>query len=268
MQQEDIEALSMSELDKLLQEELSRDDTDAELVRQIAKVIGGRDKNASAEVSSEVQALVERFVHHGQREPTHRNWAPRVAAALIAVVIAATFMLTVLPIGAKAGNWWDRIAQWTGEMFEFISHGNVSKKYQEYAFRTDNPGLQEVYDAIVDLGVTDPVVPMWLPEGYILEEIRQIQLKTKTLEYARFVYGDKYITYKAYVYSVEDGCGYNIDEKNAAEYENAGITHYIMQNKDKCVAVWTKKNIECSLTIEGPEELMCEVLASIYTERR
>lgn len=268
MQQEDLEALDTPELDQLLQEELAKEDTDSGLVRRISKVLRDRDKDTSAEVSLEIQALFDQFVRQGRRETSHRNSVPKAAAALIAVVIAVAFMLTVLPMEAQAGSWWDRITRWTSEKFEFISHRNSVEQRPEYVFQTDKPGLQEVYDAVAALGVTEPVVPMWLPEGYALEEIRQIQYEAKISTYARFSSGDKYVTYTVDVYSEEEGFGYNTDEKSATKYENAGITHYIMRNKEKCVAVWTKKNVECSLTIDGSEDFIFEMLDSIYVTRR
>lgn len=267
MQQETLEDMDTPALDKRLQETLAKEDTDSNLVRRIAHVLEERDRDTSVELSPEVQALFDQFVRQGQRRTAKRSWG-RSAAILITAVVAVFLMLMALPGEAQAGSWWDRIVQRSEEIFEFIRHRNASEERGEYKFQTDNPGLQEAYDAVSGLGVTDPVVPMWLPEGYVLEEIREIPLKTKTLEYARFVSGDKYITYKAYVYSTEDGCEYNIDEKNVVEHESAGVTHYIMQNNDKCVSVWTKKNVECSLTIDGSKDFMCEVLDSIYIERR
>lgn len=224
-------------------------------------------------MSPEVRALFDQFVRRGQRmaksdKPVHRRLVARVAVTLVTVIVVTALMVAVLPMEAKAGSWWDRITQWTGEMFEFISPRNAVEQHPEYEFHTDNSGLQEVYDTVAALGMTDPVVPMWLPDGYVLEEIRQIPMKTKTGVYARFVSGDKYIIYTANIYSMEEGFGYNIDDEGAVEYENAGVTHYIMQNKEKGVAVWTKKTVECSLTIADSKDFMFEVLDSIYTVRR
>lgn len=109
---------------------------------------------------------------------------------------------------------------------------------------------------------------MWLPEEYVLEEISQGTSRTKTIVYARFVSDDKNIIYTATVYSREEGREYNIGEKNAVEYENAGVTHYITQNNEKNVSVWTKQNVECSLTIDSDEDFMTNVIDSIYVERR
>ena len=53
-------------------------------------------------------------------------------------------------------------------MFAFFSPDEPTQAIEEYEFRTEHPGLQEVYDAVAGLGVTEPVVPMWIPEGYTL----------------------------------------------------------------------------------------------------
>lgn len=273
MQQEALEDMDTPGLDRHLQEELAKEATDADLVRQVANVLRNREQGTSMEVTPEMQAVLDQFESRNRRKVeseklVHRNWVPRAAAALVAVIIAAVFMLSVLPVEAQGGSWWDRLTQWTGEVFEFISHRNAAKQRPEYEFSTNHPGLQDVYDAVVELGVTDPVVPMWLPEGYVLEEIKVTPYEIKTSIYARFSCRGKFITYTVDVYGAEEWCEYNIDEKEAKEYENAGVTHYIMQNNEVCVAVWTKKNVECSLTINGPAELMHELLRSIYSARR
>lgn len=270
MQQEDLEGLDTPALDKCLQAELAKEDTDAELVRRMARVLKKRDQDASEEVSPEIQALLDQFVRQGQRRkrPAYGRRVSRAAVTLLILIATAVLMLKILPMEAKAGNWWDRITRWSSEKFEFISHRNVAEQRPEYEFSTDNPGLQEVYDTLVDLGVTEPVVPMWLPEGYVLDEIKQIPFETKTIVYARFSFGDEYITYKAYIYSQEEDGGYNIDKQEDRKYESNGVAYYIMQNNEKCVAVWTKENVEYSMTIDGTEELMRKLLNSIYSARR
>lgn len=270
MQQEALEDMDTPALDKLLQAELAKEDTDSDLVRRITHVLDNRDRENPVEVSPEVQALFEQFVQQGQRKkkPAHGRWVSRAAVALAILIATAALMVSVFPMEAKAGSWWDRITRWSSEKFEFISHRNLAEERPEYEFRTDNPGLQEVYDAVVALGVTDPVVPMWLPEGYILDELKQIPQETKTNVYARFSSDGTYIIYTVDIYRVEEGDRYNINKENAVEYETNGVTHYIMQNNERCVSAWTKKNAECSLTIDGAKERMCEILDSIYSTWR
>ncbi|MDO5399549.1 MAG: DUF4367 domain-containing protein [Eubacteriales bacterium] len=267
MGQEIPENLDTPELDKRLQAELAKEFPNAKLVLQITRTLQNREKDCAEGVPPEFQAVFDQFERRGKRRAPRRNWV-RPVAALMAAAIAVFLTLRMIPMEAQAGNWWDRITKWSGEMFEFISHKNVSEQRPEYEFRTDNPGLQELYDTVAELGVTDPVVPMWLPDGYVLEEIKLTSLETRAGVYARFSLKDRYITFTADVYSEEEGCGYHIDEGNTVKYENAGVIYYIMQNKGKYDAVWTRKNVECSLTIDGTEELMRELLASIYIVRR
>ena len=71
------------------------------------------------------------------------------------------------------------------------------------------------------------------------------------------------------------GCvvDWNTDSKNPNRffcnchmglYEKNGMNFYITQNNDSWVAVWTKENIECFLTLDCQEDTLRRILGSIY----
>ena len=48
--------------------------------------------------------------------------------------------------------------------------------------------------------------------------------------------------------------------------EAAGIDHFIVKNTDAWVVVWTKDNIECSISVDCQEDELDRILRSIYTK--
>lgn len=54
------------------------------------------------------------------------------------------------------------------------------------------------------------------------------------------------------------------DETNYLTMEYGGNIHNVMQNNEMLVAVWARDNVECSLTINSQEDMLYEILKSIY----
>ena len=134
----------------------------------------------------------------------------------------------------------------------------------EYEFETDNAGLKQVYDAVAKLGVSAPVVPMWLPEGSELVELTVVETPMQKRVYARFAGGEGDITINVGIVDTVKTRDYYRENQSSNEYEMYGIIHNIMRNKDVWTVVWTQDNIECSLAIDCQEDTLYQILDSIY----
>jgi hypothetical protein len=133
-----------------------------------------------------------------------------------------------------------------------------------YTFTTDNPGLQQVYDAVVELGITEPVVPMWLPEKYHVIELDRKETPMSKYIWATFSDDKSLIVYKLNIYQGEPAHQYYKDDTHYEKYEQNGIVYYITQNNGWWTAVWTKENIECVLSLDCQEETLRRILRSIH----
>ena len=158
----------------------------------------------------------------------------------------------------------EKLARLTDSIVEFFSPGMANDNIKEYVFETDNPGLQQVYDAVVGLGVTEPVVPMWLPEGYELVECKVVETSHKQGIAASFQNEQRYIAYRIDIHGVDVSHEYHWGGDIIAEYECAGIRHTIMRNNDRWVVTWFTDNIECSFTLDCQEDTLYNILKSIY----
>lgn len=266
MNKEKLENMPTSELDEILNAELRKDIPDADLVRMILRVLEEREKDVPVEITPEIQAAWNRYNQKDQRRaerpaPRARSWVIRTAsmAAIICLLIC------VIPMEAEAESWWERVARWTDSFFEFVSPEEAEETEPEYVFQTDNPGLQEVYDAVTELGVTVPVVPMWLPDGAELRECKEIRESGKVGVRACFQASESTIVLKYDMYNTDANFQLQKDDSSVIKYESSGVAFNLTKNNDKWVVAWTKGNNECSVTMKCDESTIYKVIESIHT---
>lgn len=259
---ESLEKLSTSELDAMLRTELEKEMPDEYAVRLILKVLRERETGYPIEVNDRIQKA---WIDY--EEKTSQKVPPRGKAILkaAAVLLTCGLLLFTLPQEASAGSFFNRIAEWTESIFELFSPGDSGNVQKEYVFRTDNSGLQELYDTVTELGVTVPVVPMWLEDGYELVDCKVTSSPTTTKVLATFVFEDKTVTFEINIYTQNIAREYHKNTPDAGKYERNGISHYVFQNEGLWTVVWTRDNIECSIFIECQEAILHQVIDSIYT---
>ena len=189
-----LEQMETQQLDTMLLEELRKDTPNGDLIRLIGSVLKERDM--IPEIDANIQQAWERY--QKKTQPVHKKTKIMssflIKAASMLLVLFA--LVAMLPQEAKAMNLFERLIAWTEDVFSLISPAEAQEHKEEYVFRTDNPGLQEVYDKVVELGVTEPVVPMWLPEGYELVECEVENTIAKTYMTATFSNGSADVVYQ------------------------------------------------------------------------
>lgn len=262
---ENLERMDTQQLDAMLLEELRKESPNGDLIRLISSILKERDKDIVPEIDANIQQAWERYQKKTQtvhKKPKYMNSFLLKAASLMLVLFA---LVTLLPQEAKAMNLFERFIAWTEDVFSLINPAEAKEHQQEYVFRTDNPGLQEVYDKVAELGVTVPVVPMWLPEGYELVECETNRNPTKNYLTATFFNGNTKAVYQIDVYSDNISSEYYKDGSEVQELELNDRCYRIMRNKDMRVAVWVMDNLECTIVIDCQEKILHRILESIYT---
>ena len=203
---ERLEPMSTAELDALLQAELHREPPDKETLLVLVELLKQREAGNPVQVTPEIEeawTAYRRDMDKLDRKYSRRRrvsvWLARAASV---AVIVGVLLAALVPQSAQAESFWKRLARWTDSIFEFINPGAEESEPEEYVFRTDNPGLQQVYDAVVEMGVTEPVVPMWLPEGYELVELTTEPTRSKKYVYAMLSDGNERISLKISVKAI------------------------------------------------------------------
>ena len=72
------------------------------------------------------------------------------------------------------------------------------------------------------------------------------------------------LLYKVDLYKEDVSHEYHKDETPAAKYDRGGVRHTIFQNNGRWVVLWFRDKIECSFTVDCPEDTLYEILRSIY----
>lgn len=263
MRQIELEKLTSQQLDELLKAELAKQDIDREHVLEIMRILEERETNDPTGSPVDTQAVWEDFQKNRKKAPARRaphRWIRTVAAVL---AVALTLIL-IAPPAMGAENIFTLLGKWTADIFAFFNPYEDTEQ-QEYVFRTDHPGLQQIYDAVVEMGVTEPVVPMWVPDGYELVLLDTIQLPTDTKLYAQMTKNGEALSIsisKAYGIPITQ---YAKDEEDAFIREISGIKHYVIQNEGKYVVAWVTDGTECSVIADCDRDTIMKIVDSVYT---
>lgn len=259
-----LEKLSTAELDEMLQKELKQESIDDDLVRVTLSILEEREMNWPVELNEEIAADVERFessinIHRGAQTKVKWHWTLKAASILLVVGL----LLFVAPQAVHAENFFEMLARWTDSIFEFFDPNN-DRKQPEYVFETDHSGLQQIYDAVVECGITDPVVPMWIPEGYELQDICILRQSVDETILAGLTKGNEYIFINITIHREEDSFKYEKDLQDVTVIELNGVNHYVINNLDEKRVTWIIENAECSISTNCQEENLQKLLRTIY----
>ena len=163
-------------------------------------------------------------------------------------------------------NIFELIGRWTQSIFGFSNSTDSTEPQGEYVFKTDHPGLQQIYDAVTEQGVTQRVVPMWVPEGFVLDEVKTKPTRQGVKVLGSMIKGDVHISFVIEIYEETGTNTYTKDDGEVEVYEKEGVKHYIMANEDSYQIVWAVDNLECMIMTNCSERAVYQIITSIYEE--
>lgn len=220
----------------------------------------------------------------GRRTRSRRKHLGRVLlAAILAVIAVFGSLFTAQALGADV---FGKLAQWTDEFFNFGSvqaaedpHLRYSQAgaVDEIARSVDTLGedgydtatytsLQDALDAYGISGV--PLVPRWIPEGF---ELNTVLVYYDGVEQLLFYadYGNPHRPFSIMITlwgTSNHSYTYFKDDESVSTYEAGGITHYLMSNNDTNRGAWINGPFECSISGYVSQDVIREMIASIYDE--
>lgn len=264
-----LEQMTTEQLRDMLDKELHTEPVNGDSIRLIRSILQDRNRNITVEMTPNLERAWEKYQRDtdkiweaSRRSKRIRSWAMRAAAA---AAVLGLLLVPIVPQEVGAESLWEALVRWTTEIVEFFGPKDNAHRIVEYEFKTDNPGLQQVYDAVVELGVTDPVVPMWLPEEYELVEHWVETNPVKTRVHSRFIYDKDEIIFYIDIYTSSTSHIYQKNETMAEIYEYGGVKHHILQNNNMKSVVWKINNNECLLALECQDDTLFTIIKSIYS---
>lgn len=260
---EEWEQLPTDQLDEILQAELRKEHPDEEVVLPILKILEKREKNYPVEITEQISTAWGKY---SERNSTPKRPSRKRAWVLSAAAVAAVVCIVMaIPRTVGAESIFDVLFRWTNSVFEFFDpERDATNPPVEYVFQTDNPGLQQLYDKVNELGVTEQVVPMWLPEGLELQELKETHTTERDKLWALFNNGDVTATMTYWITANKAPMQYEKEDETVEFFESDGTTYFIMENEGKIAVAWSISGVECLLNIDAEKEAVYEIIQSIH----
>lgn len=194
------------------------------------------------------------------RKLWYQSWILKVAS----VILVLGILFVVLPAAAEAGNVKDVLGWWSDSVFQLITPGKKPVT-RSIVFQTDHPGLQEIYDTVTELGITQQIVPQDLSEEFELTELKVFPMLEDTSVYAQLIGNNKEILFTIIVHSEQAMIQHEKTPETILVWDLSGIEHYLITNTTEQIVTWVIDNIECTIATNCQEEDVYEFIKSIYT---
>jgi len=256
--------LPTEELDQILQAELEKEHPNEEVVLPILHILQDREKDYPVAQTPEVLTILEKLSEYEtstKQSKNRRRWVAWVAAA----AAAACIVVMALPRTVGAESIFDVLFRWTSSVFEFIDPDkNENYPNADDTFETDHIGLQQLHNKVTELGVTELVVPMWLPEGFELLELKVDSSQENGHKVNAFFKQSEKCVSLTYRISYNAVTSFE-KEKTALEvFESGGMSHFFLDNNGNLSVAWSLDGVECLMNTDIDKESVYTIIKSIY----
>lgn len=204
------------------------------------------------------EMAVEEPIPFPKRSAIVSCWMKRVA--VVAIVCMA---LTTAAVSAKAfaPDFWEKVATWTREIFRF--EDVVGGTEGQDPDKEINVELNSLRDALNQNGVMDQVMPNWIPEGFICNDVSVNKTPKSLIITALYDRDGEQLIVQ--IRQLMDGEPYQV-EKNEdliEIYSTDGVDYYIFSNDKSMQTAWIVGEYECLIIGKLTLEDMKKVIDSI-----
>ena len=259
--------LPREELRRMLVEEINKEpaNTDDAFVRLLLAELQARGVDTAFVDDNAVEAACEKFQiatekKHTFQKPWRQGWMLKVAS----VVLVLGILFFALPQAAEAKNVPEVLTWWSNSLFQFFRPGQ-KPNIAEFEYKTDHPGLQQIYDAITEVGITEQIVPSSLSDEFKLLELKIAQMQDDISVYTILKSNSNKILFTAIAHSEQAMLQHEKKAENVSVWNIANIDHYVISNNNTWIITWVADNIECTITTDCLEEDVYRLIESIYT---
>ncbi len=288
-----LDQLSTQELQELLRADIdSQENGDDEAIFYILEVMEKREREHPSDASSDLDRCWNDFqtLYHtaegagrslyptedpvGRKETSHLHFKrrKRIRWAMLAAVVALLVVSLTVPV-AGFSNLFEMIGTWTAQQFTMISSEEGPGGYAE-----DFEGTQ-IFEAHVgdalrqvlqDQGITDTVVPTWMPEGFKVQgEVSVRELAASKEQHFLVLYSDEenYLNISIIRHiGKETSRIYEKTEESPSIYVSNGVEYYLFDNINSIGAAWFIGELECAIDTTLSKSDLLKILDSIHEE--
>ena len=178
------------------------------------------------------------------------------------VIVAAVVVCIALPPALGFENVFQMISSWSDDIF--LMEDNVNTFKNEYTL-PENDRYGKLQEALDEYEISANVVPNWMPEGFILDDIivNVLQEPERIEIRAYYLNGERMISlfYNQYRESLTS---YEKNDSSVEIYTVGGVKHYLLENMESEVAVWSLADLECAISGDISKKEMKKIIESIY----
>lgn len=265
LQSENTQAL----LDRL-ETEMAKEEIDAELVEAILEAL---DEKAPVNIprataEENLREFRSRYTPILAADTEQKKVHPRGRKVLRVAMAACLCAVMVLAVAQACGvNLIAQFLEWREETFVLGAPSSGGQMVLDSAPEGEFTSMAE---ALASYGITDPVAPTWIPEGFHVEYARAKEQAHAVNLTARYVEGEKAIVIKAYIGLEENDVAAHLEhsELEATPYESNGVTFVLTDNDTQYRASWVIGACTCSINGDLTEGEIKEMIDSIFVEER
>lgn len=180
----------------------------------------------------------------------------------VGIVAAVIAILLAMLIGVQAAgvDVFGALAKWTGEVFKFRVDDEAA---------SDAPHAEEqneMQKMLAELGMPVELAPTWLPEGYTLFRVEQINTDVGSGIYAAYENNNSRIYIEITEYYTPpaiDNLEIQMDNATPEAYKSNGKLFYLFTNMKMWRGAWSGENYVISLSGFPSRETIKNVIDSI-----
>ena len=262
-----LNTMSTERLQELLQLEMESTRTpNVELIKSILAVLDERTKPECVDIDAAWTRFLQDYLPSEPMvslfEPPkssrqHKRKRQFFRLGLIAAVIV-TFCLGIGMTASATGiNIFDAITHYSSETFRICELNHI-----EVVPPLSNPEYTEIKAALIEAGITEHLVPNYLPDGY-----KQTNFHHDVTGFvATYKAGDNVIILQINTFSATDSIQHEKDIASPEKYQVGEIDHYISTNMNKYTVIWNSNGYKCSIYGIPSKDEAYQIINSIYTE--
>ena len=189
---------------------------------------------------------------------------PIKAAALFAAVLLCGSMLAQ----ACGVNIWGMIARLTSETFRLEEAETPYAEVTVYPIaQGESASYDSLQDAVSAFGITDPLVPSWVPERFGSPEVYVENKASGICIYADYETGEEYLCIRLNESSRATQRTVEKDSSPDVSHIRRGIDHHIIVDQSLLKVTWNNGVFECHMSGGITVKEAREIIDSIYKGR-
>ena len=226
------------------------------------------DELPEQDFSPEFEKKMQRLIQQADHPVRHRC----LRTVQLAALLAALLMLVTVVTAAAGYDIWRMLAEWTAEKIT-LAPGQIEYADPDDIHIPEEPGeYTDIQEALTAYGLNRPVVPQWMPEGFIQSYIIVNPMVNSGLIIFHVLYQreDDSLIIQVNIYledkdRVHDNFqNFQKDEGDPISYEAGGITHLLATNAGRPTALWANGPAECTISGDITMDELKQMIDSIY----